>query len=135
MLKTYNGSCHCGRVAFQVRMDFEGSSKCNCRYCWKQRNWNTQVKPEDFILIRGEDVLVDYSRKGEGFENHHRFCRECGTATHGHGVIEQMGGAYLGVRLAALDDLRVAELLDRPITYCDGLNDNWWNKPEEFRHL
>jgi hypothetical protein len=116
-------------------MDFEGSSKCNCTYCWKQRNWNTQVKPEDFTLLRGEEDLGDYWRSGEGFETHHRFCRECGTATHGHGSIDALGGAYAGVRLAALDDLSVAELVSQPVTYCDGLNDNWWNPPEETRHL
>lgn len=135
MLNTYHGSCHCGRVAFEVKMDFEGSSKCNCRYCWKQRNWNTQVKPENFVLVRGEEHLGDYARKGEGFETHHRFCRECGTATHGHGSIDAMGGAYLGVRIAALDDLSTESLLDKPVTYCDGLHDNWWNPPAESRHL
>lgn len=135
MPKTYHGSCHCGAIAFEVKMDFEGSSKCNCRYCWKQRNWNTQVDPANFTLIRGEDVLGDYSRKGEGFENHHRFCLKCGTATHGHGSIDAMGGAYLGVRIAALDNLHTDCLLKMPITYCDGLNDNWWNSPEETRHL
>ncbi|WP_369062024.1 GFA family protein [Caulobacter sp. 73W] len=135
MLKTYSGSCHCGRVAFEVAMDFQGASKCNCRYCWKQRNWNVQVDPASFQLIRGEEHLGDYARKGDGFETHHRFCRECGTATHGHGSIDAMGGAYAGVRIAALDDLSVEELLAKPTTYCDGLNDNWWNSPDEVRHL
>ena len=116
-------------------MDFIGSSKCNCRFCWKQRNWNTQVEPANFTLLRGEEVLGDYARKGEGFETHHRFCRECGTATHGHGSIDAMGGAYVGIRMAALDDLDVEELVSKPINLCDGLNDNWWNAPEETRHL
>lgn len=134
-MKTYNGSCHCGRVAFEVKMDFVGSSKCNCRYCWKQRNWNTQADPANFVLVRGEEVLGDYTRKGEGFETHHCFCRECGTATHGHGSIDAMGGAYLGIRLAALDNLDVEELMSKPITLCDGLNDNWWHTSIETRHL
>ena len=135
MLKTYHGSCHCGLVKFEVRMDFKGSSKCNCRFCWKQRNWNAQVDPANFTLLSGEETLGDYSRTGEGFENHHRFCRKCGTPTHGHGHIDAMGGAYLGVRIAALDDLTVEELMSEPITLCDGLNDNWWNVPEDTRHL
>lgn len=135
MMETYHGSCHCGKVAFEAKMDFTGSSKCNCSYCWKQRNWNVQVKPEHFKLVRGDDVLGDYWRKGEGFETHHRFCRDCGTATHGHGFIEALGGAYAGVRIAALDDLAVADLIKQPITYCDGLHDNWWNAPEETGHL
>jgi len=43
--------------------------------------------------------------------------------------------AFEGVRIAALDDLPVADLICAPVTYCDGLNDNWWNAPEETRHL
>ena len=135
-MKTYHGSCHCGRVAFEVTMDFAGSSKCNCRYCWKQRNWNAAgMKPEAFRLIAGEDVLGDYSRSGDGFETHHRFCIKCGTATHGHGHIDAMGGPYVGVRVAALDDLPTDELMAAPMAYCDGLNDNWWNAPADIRHL
>lgn len=138
MTKTYHGSCHCGAVRFEVDMDFAatGSSKCNCTYCWKQRNWNAAgMKPGAFRLIAGEDVLGDYSRSGEGFETHHRFCVKCGTATHGHGHIDAMGGAYVGVRVAALDDLPTDELMAAPIAYCDGLNDNWWNAPADIRHL
>lgn len=135
MMKTHHGSCHCGAIAFEVEMDFQGSSKCNCRFCWKQRNWNAQVDPSRFRLVKGKDVLGDYSRKGEGFENHHRFCLECGTPTHGHGWIEAMGGNYLGIRVNVLDDLPVAELIEHPTTYCDGLHDNWWNVPAEIRHL
>jgi hypothetical protein len=43
--------------------------------------------------------------------------------------------AFEGVRIAALDDLPVADLICAPVTYCDGLNDNWWNAPEETSHL
>jgi hypothetical protein len=135
-MKTYHGSCHCGRVAFEIDMAFAGGSKCNCRYCWKQRNWNVAgLKPDQFRLLRGEEHLGDYARSGEGFETHHRFCRECGTATHGHGRIDAMGGDFVGVRVAALDDLPVADLISAPVTYCDGLHDNWWNAPDEIRHL
>lgn len=136
MAKTYHGSCHCGRVAFEVDMDFAGSSKCNCSYCRKQRNWNVPaLKPDQFRLLKGEEHLGDYARSGDGFETHHRFCRECGTATHGHGSIDAMGGAFVGVRIAALDDLSTDELMGAPVTYCDGLNNNWWNAPEDIRAL
>jgi hypothetical protein len=136
MVKTYHGSCHCGRVAFEVDMDFSGSSKCNCSYCWKQRNWNVPaLKPDQFRLLKGEEHLGDYARSGEGFETHHRFCLHCGTATHGHGSIDAMGGAFVGVRIAALDDLSTDELMAAPITHCDGLGDNWWNAPQDIRAL
>lgn len=42
-----------------------------------------------------------------------------------------MGGEFVGVRVAALNDLPLEELIEAPVTYCDGLNDNWWNAPAE----
>ncbi len=137
MTREYTGSCHCGAVRFTVRFDIaKGTSKCNCTFCWKQRNWNIPgLKPEDFQLLAGDDHLASYSKSGEGFEVHHRFCQRCGTATHGHGYLEQVGGPFLSVRVAALDDLDVDSLVSAPTTHCDGRNDNWWNPPAETRHL
>jgi len=137
MKQTFHGACHCRAVTFEVDADLShGTSKCNCSYCWKQRNWNiVGLKPDDFRLLSGDEVLGDYSRSGEGFETHHRFCLKCGTATHGHGFIPEMGGDYVSVRVAALDDLSTEALLEAPLTFADGLHNNWWNPPAEIRHL
>lgn len=133
----YHGSCHCGAVRFRAHLDIHsGTSKCNCTFCWKQRNWNVcGLKPEDFELLAGADLLSTYARKTETFELSHRFCAKCGTHTHGDGYLEELGGAMVSVRVAALDDLSIEDLVSAPITYCDGRRDNWWNPPEEIRHL
>lgn len=133
----YHGSCHCGAVRFRVHLDIRsGTSKCNCTFCWKQRNWNVGgLKPADFELLAGADALSAYARKTGVFEISHRFCSRCGTQTHGDGYLEELGGAFVAVRVAALDDLGVEELVSAPVTYCDGRRDNWWNSPEEKRHL
>jgi hypothetical protein len=39
------------------------------------------------------------------------------------------------VVLSTLDDLDPAALATAPVTYYDGLHDNWWNRPQEVRHL
>jgi hypothetical protein len=138
MKTTYQGSCHCKAVTFEADIDLEqGTGKCNCTMCWKQRMWNAgQLAPTDFRLMSGEDVLADYSKSGEWGEGHHRFCSICGIATHGHGRIEMMGGQpYVSVHLAALDDLPVGDLVAAPLTFMDGLHDNWQNAPDETRHL
>jgi hypothetical protein len=138
MKKTYHGSCHCRAVTFEADIDLgEGTGKCNCTFCWKQRSWNVgQLDPADFRLITGADSLGDYGRSGDWGEIHHLFCTRCGIATHGHGRIEQIGGKHtFSVRLAALDDLPVEELIAAPVQYQDGLHDNWWNAPAETRHL
>ena len=98
--------------------------------------WNAgQLGKQDFRLISGQDCLADYGKSGDWGELHHRFCAKCGIATHGHGRIDAMGGEFLSVHLASLDDLPVAELVAAPLHYMDGLHDNWQNPPTETRHL
>jgi len=137
MKKTYHGSCHCKAVTFEADIDLaQGTGKCNCTICWKQRMWTAGTEPAGFRLLSGADMLVDYGKKGDWGEVHHQFCRRCGIGTHGHGRINEMGGEeYVSVRLASLDDLSVEELVAAPVHYMDGLHDNWQNPPGEIRHL
>ena len=46
-----------------------------------------------------------------------------------------MGGDFITVHLAALDDLPSAELIDAPLHFMDGLHDNWQSPPSDTRHL
>jgi hypothetical protein len=135
--RTYHGSCHCGAVTFEAGIDLDkGTGKCNCTFCWKQRMWNAgRLQPGDFRLLTGQDALADYGKSGDWGETHHRFCSRCGIATHGHGRIQAMGGDYVSVHLAALDDLPVADLVAAPVRYMDGLHDDWQNTPTQTRHL
>jgi len=136
MKKTYHGSCHCKAVTFEAAMDLaQGTGKCNCTICWKQRNWSARAEPAEFRVLTGADMLTDYGKTGDWGEIHHRFCRRCGITTHGHGHIRELGGPFVSVRLAALDDLPVTQLIAAPVRYQDGLHDNWQNPPEEIRHL
>ena len=137
MKQTYQGSCHCKAVTFEADVDLDhGTSKCNCTLCWKQRMWNVgQLQPSDFRLISGEAMLADYGKSGDWGEGHHRFCSKCGIATHSHGRIEAMGGDFLSVHLATLDDLPVVDLIAAPVIFMDGLHDNWQNPPAETRQL
>jgi hypothetical protein len=53
----------------------------------------------------------------------------------GRGHVEQLGGDYVAVPLAALDDLSPAELAAIPVQYMDGRHDNWFNPPEVTSYL
>lgn len=137
MKKTFRGSCHCKAVTFETDIDLDqGTGKCNCTFCWKQRMWKTnRLDPEDFRLLSGADLLSDYSVSGDWGEDHHRFCSRCGIATHNHGHRDSLGGNFVFVQIAALDDLSVDDLVGAPIRLADGLHDNWQNSPVEIRHL
>jgi hypothetical protein len=84
-------------------------------------------------LLAGETDLADY--QFGSMQGHHRFCKTCGVAAFGHGHVEEIGGAYYSVNLAALDDVDPKELAEAPVRYMDGRNNNWWQPPAETRHL
>lgn len=132
--KKYQGSCHCGRVKFEVGLDLaEGTSKCNCTSCWKKRYWGTKVKPENFRSISGETELSGYKA---GADKHGGFCKHCGVLTYNWiPATDWNPSEYVAVSVAALDDLDPAELVAAPIQFCDGRANNWWNPPAEIRHL
>ena len=134
MKKTYHGTCHCGWVRFEADIDLEaGTGRCNCSICAKQRAWNATIKPQDFRLISGQDNLGDYQFGSK--QGHHRFCKTCGIAAFGEGYVEAIGGAFVSVNVACLDDLSPEELAKVPIRYMDGRHDNWFEPPKVTSYL
>jgi hypothetical protein len=53
----------------------------------------------------------------------------------GQGDIPEIGGAYVSISLASLDDVTPEELLAAPVRYFDGRHDKWIEEPKETRHL
>lgn len=131
MVKTYAGACHCGAIRFEADIDLAaGTFKCNCPMCTKTRMWGAIVKPEAFRLLSGASDLHDYQPDGI----HHVFCKHCGVRPFGRGD-SNASGTFYAVRLACLDNLHPSELVNAPVSYHDGRNDNYESAPAETRHL
>jgi hypothetical protein len=134
MLRTYKGSCHCGAVRFEADFDLsQGTNKCNCSICTKMRNWNVIIKPSAFRLLAGQSELTDYQFGTK--VGHHVFCKHCGIRPFGHGHVKEIGGDYVAIQLASLDEVNPTELAEAPVRYSDGRNNSWHLVPAEIRHL
>jgi hypothetical protein len=128
--KTYHGSCVCGTVAFEAEIDLAaGTTRCNCTTCRKRRNWAVTIPRDRFRFTRGETAVY---RKAV-IDSH--FCPVCGTTLVAFADIEEMGGKTATLQIGTLDDATTEELIAAPVTWVDGLNDDWWHAPEEVRHL
>ena len=134
MLKTYRGSCHCGAVRFEADIDLsQGTSKCNCSICRKSRYWGTLVKPDAFRLLSDQQQLSDYQFGSK--QGHNLFCKSCGLRSFGRGDVPEIGGAFVSINVACLDDVSDEELSALPIRYCNGRDYDWAHEPKETRYL
>lgn len=73
----HKGSCHCGKVSFQVYApEVLECINCNCSICQKKQNIHFIVPASKFTLLSGEEFLTTYT-----FNLHlakHTFCKICG---------------------------------------------------------
>ena len=60
MKKTYNGSCHCGKVRFEVEMNLDHVRVCDCTVCKKRGALNHRVEDKDIQIFTPLDELIQY---------------------------------------------------------------------------
>jgi hypothetical protein len=72
----YHGSCHCGRVSFEVQAKLDYVVECNCSICRRRGAlWHGALESELRILT-GEADLALY-QFGTNTAKHY-FCKHCG---------------------------------------------------------
>ena len=111
--KTYEGSCHCKKVRFEVSATIDRAGACNCSICSRVGWLMTSVAPSQFKLLAGEAAQADYQFGSKSM--HHLFCTTCGI--HAFGRWTQGGQEKVIVNLRCLEGLDVEKL---PVETFDG---------------
>ncbi|AZO73697.1 MAG: GFA family protein [Mesorhizobium sp.] len=72
----YKGSCHCGKVAFEVEGEIGGAVRCNCSICARKGALLWAVPHGSMRLVACGNDLGKYTFGRSAIA--HRFCRTCG---------------------------------------------------------
>ena len=112
--KTYSGSCHCGRVAYEADADLSKAVTCNCSICKKRGALMAFVPADKFRLVRGGNELLDYQFNKKVV--HHLFCPTCGVGSFSRGEGPD-GAQMVAINVRCLDDIDLDALT---ITKFDG---------------
>jgi len=107
-MMTKKGSCHCGRVAFEVEGEPSHVIECNCTHCSRKGFLLWFVPREQFHLQAGEDALSSYR-----FHRHmidHRFCMQCGCQPFAYGRHPKTGDEMVAVNVRCLEGIDVASV-------------------------
>jgi hypothetical protein len=76
-MRTHLGSCHCGRVRFEVDADIDHVRACDCSICKKRGALNFRVPKENLRLLSSWNDLVLYQWGSQTAKDY--FCPACGT--------------------------------------------------------
>lgn len=103
----YQGSCHCGQVAFEVNGDLKEVVECNCSHCSRKGFLLWFVPLTDFRFTTEEPELTTYT-----FNQHvikHQFCPTCGCAPFGFGT-DPSGADIAAINARCLEDIDLSDL-------------------------
>lgn len=106
-LNTYKGSCHCGRVSYEVEVDLsQPLIACNCSMCGRSGTVLTFVPADTFRLLSGEADLTDYQFNKR--QIHHLFCKVCGIKSFARG--QGPTGPVVAINARCLEDVDISKL-------------------------
>ncbi len=100
-VKTHEGSCHCGAVAYEVDTDLQGLIECNCSHCHRKGFVLAFVAPDAFRVTK------DGPQTAYTFNSHkirHQFCETCGVQSFARGETAD-GAAMVAVNIRTLTDI------------------------------
>lgn len=107
-MTTHTGSCHCGRIAYEVEGELSEVVECNCSHCSRKGYLLWFVPRERLHLKTSEQALSTYR-----FNKHviaHHFCPNCGCAPFGVGKAPPNGVDTAAVNVRCLENIDLATI-------------------------
>ena len=112
----YKGSCHCGKISFDVDGEIENVMDCNCSICSKRGHVLWFVPREKLTLKTPEANLSTYKFNKKVVS--HYFCSACGVGPFGEGKGPD-GKSMAAVNVRCLEGVDLSKL---KIIHYDGKN-------------
>lgn len=80
----YQGSCHCGRIAYEAEGEIGKVIDCNCSFCQRRGALLWFVPRARFTLKTPEANVATYTFNTHKLQHH--FCTNCGIAPYSEGT-------------------------------------------------
>ncbi len=110
----HKGSCHCGRIAFEVEGEINGATACNCSICQRKGSLMWFVPKSAFRLLTPDAAASTYTFNKQRIK--HRFCPVCGAHPYGEGA-DSKGNEMAAINIRCLEDVDLKAI---PVTEFDG---------------
>jgi hypothetical protein len=107
----YRGSCHCGKVAYEVEGEIQETYSCNCSLCSRRGSLLWFAPRDKFKLLSGEADLTTYTFNKNVIR--HQFCPTCGCAPFALGK-DQKGNDMVSVNVRCLEGIELDRLERKP---------------------
>ena len=107
----YRGSCHCGKIAYEVEGEIGAVIDCNCSICSRKGALLWFVPGASMRLLTPEADASEYLFNKHHI--HHRFCPTCGI--HPYAVrTDGKGNAMAAINVRCLEGVDLSKLQVKP---------------------
>lgn len=110
-MKTYIGSCHCGKVRYEADAEITSVIECNCSHCQRKGLLLIFIPPSQFRLLSGENDQSEYYFNKKVIQ--HLFCKTCGVQSFAYGK-DKEGNATVAINIRSFEDVDLKEFTQVP---------------------
>ena len=107
----YKGSCHCGRIAYEVEGEIGAVLECNCSICSRKGSLLGFVPQEKLKVLTPKERMSTYT-----FNKHvikHHFCPTCGIHPLAKAV-DRSGKPMAAINVRCLEGVALESLEVKP---------------------